>query len=281
MIGPYELNQVHNQDNLAAMAEMPAKSVKFCLTSPPYDALRVYDGQPVDGFDFVATAKELARLMADDGVINWIVADQVVDGSETGNSLRQALHFRDVLGFKMNTIYFVKTNPTPNKPRKSLTPQVEYWFTFYRETPQAISWLQEPSKFAGKSTNGSNGRTDGWTKAKNRVIKDMKRAGNFRQYTVGKDDTGPHPAPFPLALAIDAIYMFGQEAPFIFDPFMGSGTTAVASEYVGLPWLGFDTGEMYCQWTNKRVDKFRMMGLVPDHKKPGDVPRAQLSISRR
>ena len=64
--------------------------VDLVVTSPPYDNLRTYGGH---GFDFESVADALVPALADGGVIVWVVADQVIDGSESGSSFRQALGF--------------------------------------------------------------------------------------------------------------------------------------------------------------------------------------------
>ena len=85
-------------DNCEAMRLMPSESVDLVVTSPPYDNLRQYGGH---GWDFYGVAWNLARLLKPGGVIVWVVADATVDGSETGTSMRQYLHFQ-TLGLNLH-----------------------------------------------------------------------------------------------------------------------------------------------------------------------------------
>ena len=71
-----------------------AGRVNLVVTSPPYDGLRRYGGY-ADAFAFDAIADALLPCLAPGGVIVWVVADAIVDGSETGTSFRQALGFMD------------------------------------------------------------------------------------------------------------------------------------------------------------------------------------------
>jgi len=61
----------------------------------------------------------------------------------------------------------------------------------------------------------------------------------------------PHPAPFPVELAEKCIA--STHASVVLDPFMGSGTTAVAAQSLGRNWIGIDISEDYCRMANDRV----------------------------
>ena len=61
----------------------------------------------------------------------------------------------------------------------------------------------------------------------------------------------PHPAPFPVELATRCIR--STTANVVLDPFMGSGTTAVAAEYCGREWIGIELSESYCEMARARV----------------------------
>ena len=86
-----ELDKIHYGDNCDLMAMMPRESVDLVVTSPPYDDLRTYGGH---SWDFFGVAWHLKRLLKPGGVIVWVVADATKDGSETGSSMEQALHFK-------------------------------------------------------------------------------------------------------------------------------------------------------------------------------------------
>ena len=60
-----------------------------------------------------------------------------------------------------------------------------------------------------------------------------------------------HPAPFPVELADRIIN--STTAKIILDPFMGSGTTAVAAKKLGRDYIGFELSQSYCDMANARV----------------------------
>lgn len=68
----------------------------------------------------------------------------------------------------------------------------------------------------------------------------------FRQ-----DKNNPHPAPFPLELPKRCIE--AMDAEVILDPFVGSGTTALAAYLLGRHWIGIDNVPHYCEMARQRI----------------------------
>lgn len=62
----------------------------------------------------------------------------------------------------------------------------------------------------------------------------------------------PHPAPFPLALIKRIIG--STTANIVLDPFMGSGTTAVAAKQLERQYIGIDISSQYCEIAQARVE---------------------------
>lgn len=63
-----------------------------------------------------------------------------------------------------------------------------------------------------------------------------------------------HPAPMPIELAQKCI----QASPggIVLDPFMGSGTSAIAATVLNREWVGIEISEKYCNMADKRVKEF-------------------------
>jgi site-specific DNA-methyltransferase (adenine-specific) len=62
-----------------------------------------------------------------------------------------------------------------------------------------------------------------------------------------------HPAPFPVPLVERCIQLFTYDGDVVLDPFMGSGTTAVAARNTGRRFIGFDTDADYVRAARARV----------------------------
>jgi site-specific DNA-methyltransferase (adenine-specific) len=62
-----------------------------------------------------------------------------------------------------------------------------------------------------------------------------------------------HPAPFPVELPQRLIDLYTYRSDVVLDPFIGSGTTAVAAVRSGRHYLGYDTDEAYARGARARV----------------------------
>jgi site-specific DNA-methyltransferase (adenine-specific) len=68
-----------------------------------------------------------------------------------------------------------------------------------------------------------------------------------------------HPAPFPVALVERCIQLFTYDGDVVLDPFMGSGTTAVAAVNTGRHYVGYDTDAGYVRQARERIES-----MVPE-----------------
>ena len=66
-----------------------------------------------------------------------------------------------------------------------------------------------------------------------------------------------HPAAFPVEIPLRLIKMYSFWGETILDPFMGSGTTAVASRMTGRDCVGFEINPDFCQIAERRVSDVR------------------------
>ena len=74
-------------------------------------------------------------------------------------------------------------------------------------------------------------------------------------WKITQELNNPHPAPFPIELAQRCIQ--STDADIILDPFMGSGSTAIAAEICGRNWIGFELSKDYCKLANERIEAYR------------------------
>ena len=71
-------------------------------------------------------------------------------------------------------------------------------------------------------------------------------------WQIPQESNNPHPAPFPVALAQKCID--STDARIVLDPFIGSGSTAIAAERSGRNWIGIDISEDYCKLARQRIN---------------------------
>lgn len=258
-----ELGRLYCNDCLSVMKGLATGSVDLTVTSPPYGKLREYHGFT---FDFEKIAKELYRITARGGVVVWVVGDEVIDGSESGTSFRQALYFME-LGFKLHdTMIYQKNGPT--HPEFIRYHQVfEFMFVLSRGSkPKTVNLLADRKNL----WNGSWGRTsfrnrDGTLDKRERKVPYKKYGVRFNIWQINsgygfttKDEIAyEHPAIFPEALARDHIRSWSNPGDLVFDPMVGSGTTALEAEKLKRRWVACDVSEEYCQIAIQRIKKSR------------------------
>jgi len=65
-----------------------------------------------------------------------------------------------------------------------------------------------------------------------------------------------HPQAVPLGLTKQMISIFSDETDIVLDPFMGSGTAAIACERINRKWIGIELKEKYCEMIVRRLEKY-------------------------
>ena len=237
------------------ISELSENSVDLVVTSPPYDNLRKYtDGGSISIAKIDSISKEMFRVLKPGGVIVWVVADRVVNGSESGTSFLTALCFKDN-GFNIHdTMIWRKTNPMPRVRTKRYFDCLEYMFVFSKGTPKTFNPIMVDCKFGGavydstcKNMGGESGRTK-----KTFTLNDQRYKDNIWDIAVAQNKTG-HPAVFPLKLAEDHIKTWSNEEDVVLDPFVGSGTTGIAAMKLNRSFIGIDISEEYCKMSEERI----------------------------
>lgn len=262
-----ESSKIYLGDNNVHMDSFPAKSVNMILTSPPYDDLRNYHGYV---FDFERTAWNCFRILEQNGVLVWNVADMVTDfqvksgekilNTETLNSFRQALFFQSI-GFSVRTMIFEKENYMPvNEESSHYANAFEYIFVCTKGgLPKTSNLIKVASKNSGQTGQKTRWKQDGSKEVFTSTVKEMKVKGNIFGYNVGNanaDDKTGHEAVFPELFARDMIYSYSNKGDLIYDPFGGSGTTAKVADKLGRKWNCSEISEKNCDKIVKRLTHY-------------------------
>jgi len=270
-----EVNKTYNESCLETMSKMPDNFIDCTVTSPPYDDIRNYN-KKIKGlsdefngysFPFEEIAKELFRVTKKGGVVVWVINDATHKGSETLNSFRQALFFKEV-GFRMHdTMIYRKLNPMPNAGKR-YQQMFEYMFVLSKGSPKTtnISLRERSNKCEDKRTYRKkkfSRNKDGDFNENDYYVKEMVPDYNIWDFYVGwgntsKDDVAfEHPAIFPEELAKRHIESWTNEGELIYDPFMGSGTTSKMSILSNRNYIGSELSEEYCIIESKRLSQIQ------------------------
>jgi len=240
------------------MSRMTNGFVDLTVTSPPYDNLRTYKGFE---FDWKSTITELYRITKQGGVVVWVIGDATIKGSKTGTSFRQALYFKEC-GFNFHdTIIWQKPNYAPMYPSvKRYDNNYEFVFVFSKGQPKSWNPIKDKikkesskkrSKYKRSYINKDGSRT-------------QKRTGNNCEFSKrnnvwiipnGQIKGLKHPAVFPEQLANDHIISWSNKNDLIYDPFMGSGTTAKMAILNNRNYIGSEISEEYFEIAEKRINE--------------------------
>jgi site-specific DNA-methyltransferase (adenine-specific) len=233
--------------------------VDLTVTSPPYDNLRDYKGY---SFQFEEIAKELYRTTRQGGVVVWVVSDATINGSETGSSFRQALYFMEV-GFNLHDTMIWEKSVIPQNSNR-YEPNFEYMYVLSKGRPNIFNPIKVRKIYKDKRQLKNGHRNKDGTFSKLKVSKTLfKIKGNIWKINTGggittKDKIAyQHPAIFPEKLAYDHIISWSNKNDIVFDPFMGSGTTAKMAEIADRRWIGCEISEEYCKIAKERIEQER------------------------
>ena len=227
-----EINKIYNENNLNTMAKMPNDFVDLTITSPPYNlGVKHHTGNKV----FEAYDEYIDEMPEDEYQKQQIkVLNEVYRITKEGGSLLYN-HKNRIKNGKQITPYewLLKTNWTLK--------QEVIWFNgsqnfdkcrFYPMT-ERIYWLAK-----GTDTNFTN------VINQHDLIKDVAE---------GTDKE--HKRAFPVKLAQRFIMCF-PNSKLIFDPYMGSGTTAIASLKENKNYSGCEISKKYYESSNERIMNF-------------------------
>ena len=76
-------------------------------------------------------------------------------------------------------------------------------------------------------------------------------------WAIPQENNNSHPAPFPVELAQRCIA--STTGRVVLDPFIGSGTTAIAAEAARRKWIGFDVSDEYAKLARERIASLRRL----------------------
>ena len=270
-----ELNKIYCESNLETMSRMPDGFIDLTVTSPPYDNLRTYKDDIDKSWGehvWKPIIKELYRVTKKGGVVVWVVNDATINGSETGTSFRQALYAIEC-GFNLHdTMIYKRVSPFSDSVR--FHQSFEYMFIWSKGKPNTFNELREPKTektIQRKNTKLTERQKDGSMrnaneKAEQRLKKGIeikdKLMSNIWSIPAGfmvsttDEISFNHPAIFPEKLVSQHIHSWSNEGDLVYDPFMGSGTTAKMAHIYKRNWIGSEMSQEYVDLANKRLKPY-------------------------
>lgn len=250
---------LYHGDNCDVLCSLQRSSIDLVVTSPPYDDLRDYGGH---AWDFLGVAWQMSRLLKDGGVAVWVVSDETKDGSESGSSMEQALHFKR-LGLNLHDTMIWNKGCFTGVGSMSVRygPVSEFMFVLSKGRPATFNPIKDRRNiFAGQI-----GKAHGVRLPSGEMLQKTHQGavmGEFGQrFNVWNmppemsNTKRQHPAQFPEALAGDHVISWSNAGDVVLDPFAGSGTTLVAAKARGRRAIGIEIEERYCEIAAERLSQ--------------------------
>lgn len=278
-----ERNIIKNLDCLEGLKGLPNDSVDICVTSPPYWGQRGDEGigtEP-DPRDYIKNLSkillEVMRVLKPTGVL-WL---NIGDSYNTPINWTFEDHVHSTLGADKSGLSPTNSAYTKNRgSRRAFIEKKSGWL-------QYGNLLMIPNRVVIELCNAGNffrGEVI-WSKRKAMPEGRCRRPHRKHEgiYLISKSEQHsfrvtppvpsvwdivpdgnrtPHTSTFPIDLPFKCIQASGITGGLVLDPFMGSGTTAVAASLLGFDYIGFELNPENVKIAEKRLnEKVGTLGL--------------------
>jgi site-specific DNA-methyltransferase (adenine-specific) len=217
-----EADRIYCGDCLDLMHEIPDRAVDLVLTDPPY-GVGITNRRTVGG-----SGKAFGRPRS------WVAAKDygVSDWDSVRIDERALAEIRRV---SQNQIIFGGN----------------YYADLLGPSPCWLVWDKD---------NGKNNFADcelAWTSFKTAVRKFKWRWNGMLQEDMRHKEERFHPTQKPVPLFMQILEKYSKPGDLVLDPFLGSGTTAIACLRTGRHYIGIEKHEPYFLKAQERIDKER------------------------
>lgn len=251
------------------LQDFPDNCIDLIFTSPPYadQRAKTYGGIKPDNYVewFLPKAAEFKRILKPSGTFILNIKERVVDGERHTYVIDLILKMREQGWLWTEEFMWHKKNSYPgkwpNRFRDNWERLIQFnkakAFAMYQEAVMVpigdwakdrLANLSETDKIRDESRAGS-----GFGKnVSNWIGRDMVYPTNVLHMATETGNKN-HSAVFPLDLPQWFIKLFTKPGDVVLDPFVGSGTTALAAIKLGRHFVGIDISPEYVEISNQRL----------------------------
>lgn len=265
------VGEVHQGNAKKLLKQMPKESVDCVITSPPYWNLRDYGeeeqlGQEDDYEQYINNLADICDLIYDvlkDNGSFWLnLGDTFQNKNKLNIPYRVAIELQSRGWIERNDVTWAKPNPVPQSVKDRLNVTTESFFHFVKQKQYFydLDKIREPHKQVSKDrvnqgpTNVNSEEIGNDTFDVDQILHEKgKNPGDVFE-VLTKPMKEAHFAPYPVKLLDKPIKSSCPEDGIILDPFIGSGTTAIAAEKYNREWVGIDLNKDYVDMSYDRVE---------------------------
>jgi len=234
-----EINVIHNQSCLDGLINLPDNCIDLIFTDPPYYQYRAQNVKGLKNHKDIVTEFDFDGFKSEEEYLRFLeqVLGECYRVCKPGASAYLwcgddfVSYFNRIVervGFQFRkVIHWHKTNPFPAiYTRKMYANSMEMMIHFTKGSPK--TWNHKP----------------------------VNEMHNFIQAPIcmGKERT-KHKTQKPLKVCLPYIEISSNEGDLVLDPFMGSGSTAVAAKMLNRNFIGFELNAEFCEIANKRLNE--------------------------
>jgi len=237
------IDSIALRDYVDGIREIPDGAGDLILTDPPYGVTDcAWDVKP----DLAFMWREFHRILKLNGAA--ILTATQPFATDVINANRKNFRY-DLVWMKSNPVGFLNANRMPLR-------QHELVLIFYRRLPTYHPQIVPREGAVRRMTHARTGRVSRGV-YRTHEIKAGVTVGRYPTslLSYAKEGAGPnrHPPQKPVSLFEYLIKSYSNPGDLVFDPFMGSGTTAVAAMRTGRHFFGFEREAEYLEMARRRM----------------------------
>ncbi len=226
------------------MEEIPDNSVHLMVTSPPYNVGKEYDENLslMEYRNFLSRVwKEVYRILVPGGRVCINVAN-------LGRKPYIPLH-AFIIEDMLNIGFLMRGEIIWNKASSS-SPSTAWGSWLSPKNPVLRDIHEYILVFSKDTFSRKNYKNERATMTRDEFLELTKSIWSFSAESAKKIG---HPAPFPIELPLNCIKLYTFENDIVIDPFIGSGTTAVAALISNRRFVGYEINPKYIKIAEKRI----------------------------
>lgn len=235
------LNKIIQGDTLSILKILPDEVVDIGVTSPPYNKGENKKGWLVTNVKYAGATDKLPEELYQKN--QMAVLDELFRITKPGGSFFYNHKIRWERGKMLHPMSWLNKTKWVIRQEiiwdRMIAANIRGWR--FWQVEERIYWLY---KTIGKNLIGEE------LKPRHALLTSIWR---FQP-----EQKNPHPAPFPLALPVRAIYsIMTEKKGTVIDPYCGSGTTLVAAKILGNNFIGIEISQEYIKFSHERLRNYK------------------------